>query len=347
MGLHPGPQLRRWCRSAQVRKPRHCHGGVLVMLIIGTILVTRCTFSRCGAAWSAVSAGCARPRAAVVATSTPCPVVAATLDAVRSPTHDGNRAEVWNRRGAIGSVSFGLFWFGASSGAAWAEVIKGNAPPEGYGTDTWRNKNFGKAKRCTSLAECQELGRQNEDIKFGTDAVAYQKTASGIRYRDIADGSKRDGVAAPGSMLRLKYRVMRQGKRNRDGLSGEATTLFSLGFGEDDGPADGVLTAKLGEGRFVKALEEGIAGMAVGGTRRVQVRPDQGMGWKKVGQCATASYAVGALAGLPGAGAENEEACLDESLLPQPGDYGAKRRFARRFDESLIVEVQLVGVDAS
>ena len=39
-------------------------------------------------------------------------------------------------------------------------------------------------------------------------------------------GSEADGVAKAGDDLKLKYRVMRAGKRSYDGVSGEASTLF-------------------------------------------------------------------------------------------------------------------------
>ena len=44
-----------------------------------------------------------------------------------------------------------------------------------------------------------------------------------------------------------------------------------------------------------------------------------------------------------GAAIENENACQNKEALPQPRSYGAKARFGRRFDESLLVEVDLVG----
>ncbi|CAM9603842.1 unnamed protein product, partial [Hapterophycus canaliculatus] len=37
------------------------------------------------------------------------------------------------------------------------------------------------------------------------------------------------------------------------------------------------------------------------------------------------------------------EDCIDVTLEPRPVGYGATRRMARRFDETLIVEVELVG----
>ena len=44
-----------------------------------------------------------------------------------------------------------------------------------------------------------------------------------------------------------------------------------------------------------------------------------------------------------GAAIENENACQNKIALPQPRTYGAKARFGRRFDESLLVELDLVG----
>lgn len=36
------------------------------------------------------------------------------------------------------------------------------------------------------------------------------------------------------------------------------------------------------------------------------------------------------------------EDCIDLALEPRPMGYGATRRMARRFDETLIVEVEMV-----
>mmetsp|Transcript_116573 Transcript_116573/g.277140 ORF Transcript_116573/g.277140 Transcript_116573/m.277140 type:complete len:318 (-) Transcript_116573:20-973(-) len=241
--------------------------------------------------------------------------------------------------------SWGLLVMGAAWGAGLASaqaLVKGSTPPKGYGL----GKGIKEAADCKSLAECEELGAKREEEKYGTKMEkTFKVTASGARWKDMKVGNEADGVAKVGDDLKLRYRVMRAGKRSYDGVSGEATTLFSLGYGEgDDEKKDATLNAPLGTGRFVKAIDEGLVGMSVGGIRRVQVRPDYGLGWKKPGKCAEAIGAVGAIAGLPAAGAEKESACLDTSLLPQPEDWNAKRRFERRFDESLIVEMELVGL---
>lgn len=246
------------------------------------------------------------------------------------------------RREAVAGTAamlFAVLTLGAArpSGA----LVKGNSPPKDY------NKGFGKKANCASKDECQEIGREKEAEQFGTtEDMTYEKTASGARFKDVTKGSPEAGVAASGSVVKLRYRVMRSGKRASDGLSGEASTIFSLGYGEDDGPKDAVLTSTLGEGQLVKALDEGLVGMAVGGKRRVQVRPENGLGWKKPGKCAEESSVLGIVGGIPNAATENEETCLNEKL-PQPVDFGSKRRFSRRFDESLIVEAELMGLGSS
>lgn len=243
---------------------------------------------------------------------------------------------------AASALAFGDDLPGGHIGSmARADIVKGNAVPKGYGLG--RGFNVEKSK-CGTVDECKARGEEREKVMFKSEGDGkLERTKSGARYKDLLVGIKEKGVAENGTTVQLRYKVMRQGKRANDGVSGEASTIFSLGFGEDDGPKDAVLTATLGEGRLVKALDEGIIGMAVNGTRRIQVRPDYGLGWKKAGKCAESSAVIGMVSGLPAAGTENEETCLSD-LLPQPLDYGAKRRFARRFDESLIVEALLVGV---
>jgi len=253
------------------------------------------------------------------------------------------------RRAVIANL--GLLGVSSAAGVAHAETINGEeivkAPkaPSDFSLDNYKKDNYGKAKKCASLMECEELGAENRLKEFGDpNKMTFEKTVSGARYKDYEVGDASKGVAAVGKTIGIRYRVMRSGKRSTDGLSGAASTIYSKGFGEDDGPKDALLRVKLGDGKFVKAMEEGLIGMNVNGTRRIQVRPEKGLGWKKAGQCAKNIGAIGVVAGLPMGGAQREEDCLNEDLLPQPDDYGEKRRFARRFDESLIVEIQLAEV---
>lgn len=65
-----------------------------------------------------------------------------------------------------------------------------------------------------------------------------------------------------GDVVKLKYRVMRLGKRSSDNLSGEASPVFSLGYGEDDDTTSDVLTARVGTGELIEALDSAIVRVA-------------------------------------------------------------------------------------
>ncbi|KAM3567795.1 hypothetical protein VYU27_010068 [Nannochloropsis oceanica] len=84
--------------------------------------------------------------------------------------------------------------------------------------------------------------------------------------------------------------------------------------------------------------------MQVGGKRRVLVRPERG--WFKGKGCGVLDDAdVSNLAAafiVPGTKITDTEDCLDLTRIPSPTSYAARRRMGRRFDESLIVEVELV-----
>jgi len=100
--------------------------------------------------------------------------------------------------------------------------------------------------------------------------------------------------------------------------------------------------------------------MQPGGKRRVLVRPERG--WRESsGSCAEGEKALSLAASQRtssqsanlvfkadiGAAIDNENACQNKVSLPQPRTYGAKARFGRRFDESLLVELDLVGYAGS
>ncbi len=59
------------------------------------------------------------------------------------------------------------------------------------------------------------------------------QNTTGDRYRDLVVGTGGKPLAE-GDGCAIRYRALRLGKRSRDGLSGEASTVFSFGYGEDD-----------------------------------------------------------------------------------------------------------------
>ena len=107
----------------------------------------------------------------------------------------------------------------------------------------------------------------------------------------------------------------------------------------------------------IPGVGDALVGMQPGGRRRVLVRPERG--WRlETGACKEGEQKID-LAGAAtrntatesnlvfkadiGAAIENENACQNKVSMPQPRTYGQKARFGRRFDESLLVELDLVG----
>lgn len=206
-------------------------------------------------------------------------------------------------------------------------LIKGSAPPSG---------GFkAKERKCKSIDECEAMGeKEREQMSAGADE-SFERTAGGDRYRDLRVG---DGTAArEGDAVEIRYRVMRLGTRARDGLSGEGQTIFSYGYGEDDDKEGDKQAVLVKTESTVAGIAAALVGMKPGGRRRVLVRPERG--WKvSSADCADIVFKADI-----GAAVENEAACITKNKVPLPRTYGGKQRFARRFDESLLVELDLVG----
>lgn len=229
-------------------------------------------------------------------------------------------------------------------------LVKGNAPPP--------KKGAAEALKCRNVEECQEQAIKKEEQLRQQEA---EKAASGpkpqianggTKYLDIEIGSS-DKVAKSGDNADIHYKVLKLGKRSYDGLSGEGTVVFSRGYAlEDDEkvPGDHSFKYTLGESQVIKALNDGVVGMSVGGTRRISVTPqngweknskacDGGPGGSGAGGDLKVDYAI-----VPTATMVEQEACFDKTKLPFPTTYAQERRMAQRFDQSLIIEVQLVNV---
>ncbi|KAL7577519.1 hypothetical protein ACA910_015056 [Epithemia clementina (nom. ined.)] len=230
------------------------------------------------------------------------------------------------------------------SSPSWA-LIKGNAPP----TST---KPISDRPKCRNIEECQDMAEKAEAARAAEAAASTtdsQVTSTGIRYRDQEMGTGAE--AKLGDDVELCFKVLKLGKRSYDGLSGEGTVVFSRGFGlEDDEqkPGDKTFFTTLGGLSNIVALNEAVPGMKEGGTRRFAVFPDKG--WRKPGkQCDGGPGGLGAGGDLrtdyvvvPTATMVAEEACFDTYKQPFPTTFAQQRRMAQRFDQSLIMEVQLV-----
>lgn len=228
-------------------------------------------------------------------------------------------------------------------------LVKGNAPPS-------KISPTGNAeKKCRNVEECQEQAEilaSQRDNEARSNAVPTKISPGGSRYLDLVEGQEDAKAAAMGDVVELRYKVLKLGKRSYDGLSGEGTVVFSRGYGlEDDEkrPGDSSFVTTLGSPDLIGAISDGVPGMAVGSVRRITVLPQ--MGWRLPGRDCDGGPGGSGNGGelktdyviVPTATLVNEEACFDKAKLPFPTRYDQQRRLAQRFDQSLIVEVELVG----
>ena len=227
-------------------------------------------------------------------------------------------------------------------------LIKGSAPPP--------KMSGPKERKCKSIDECEALGAKREQEMLASERTDFERTSGGDRYRDLIVGAEGSKAAAEGDAVEIRYRVMRLGTKARDGLSGEGQTIFSFGYGEDEDKEGDKLPVQLAGRNVVPGVKDALVGMRPGGRRRVLVRPERG--WKEqTGACQSGEKVIGLDAQQRdtaqdtnlvfkadiGAAIENEAACQNKESQPQPRTYGQRARFGRRFDESLLVELDMVG----
>jgi FKBP-type peptidyl-prolyl cis-trans isomerase len=230
-------------------------------------------------------------------------------------------------------------------------LVKGNAPPP--------KKKQGE-RSCTNVEECQQLAEEKEAAE--REAAADQSeppsvTQLGTRYKDVrvvpVEGGRQRRAAQTGDVVELYYKVLKLGKRSYDGLSGEGTVVFSRGYGledDEDAPRTSSFQTILGGYNTIAALNDAVVGMAVGDVRRFAVTPEAG--WRKPGRACDGGPGGSGAGGdlktdyvvVPTATMVAVEACFDTTKQPFPKSYAQQRRMAQRFDQSLIMEVELVGV---
>lgn len=235
-----------------------------------------------------------------------------------------------------------------------------------------------------NVEECQEQAYRDADKEYQQQAVQAAASPvsiapRGTRYRDLVVPGSSDVTpttdtagdvtttttppvvvtAQTGDTVTVFYKVLKLGKRSYDGLSGEGTVVFSRGYGLEDGetgpgtPAtarrDG-LTLTVGAGTVIAALNDALPGLPLYGTRRISVAPqagwerpgtdcDGGPGGRGAGGDIKKDYVV-----VPTATMVATESCLDKTKTPFPTTYAQQRRMAQRFDQSLIIEVELMAV---
>ncbi|MDT3677800.1 MAG: FKBP-type peptidyl-prolyl cis-trans isomerase [Burkholderiaceae bacterium] len=99
--------------------------------------------------------------------------------------------------------------------------------------------------------------------------MAYQTTASGLQYEDVVAGSGDE--AQKGDEVRVHY----TGWLYQSGAAGR-----KFDSSKDRGEP---FEFPLGAGHVIRGWDEGVAGMKVGGTRRLIIPPDLGYGARGAG----------------------------------------------------------------
>jgi len=235
-------------------------------------------------------------------------------------------------------------------------LVKGVAPPP--------KKSVGDKLKCTNVEECQAMADRRADEERAKEESGPPPlvTKGGTKYRDLEagittlddDGNDVSLVAKDGDNVDVFFKVLKLGKRSYDGLSGEGTVVFSRGYGlEDDETQAGQKPFQTTIGGFqnIVAMNEALAGMKLNGLRRFAILPQKG--WEKATAACDGGPGGGGAGGdirtdyvvVPTATMVQQEACFDTNKLPFPSTYAQQRRMAQRFDQSLIMEIQLVSIN--
>jgi len=252
-----------------------------------------------------------------------------------------------------------VFYFSPSRADA---LVKGVAPPP--------KKSVGEKLKCTNVEECQDMAEKRDDLRAQEEAGGPPPlvTKGGVKYRDISSPDDGDNVkvvdddstntniisAQEGDDVSIYFKVLKLGKRSYDGLSGEGTVVFSRGYGledDEDKPAQKSFSTFIGSTSNIPALNEALVGMKLNGLRRFAILPQKG--WERQTKACDGGPGGGGAGGdirtdyvvVPTATMVQQEVCLDNTKLPFPSTYAQQRRMAQRFDQSLIMEVQLVSID--
>lgn len=120
-----------------------------------------------------------------------------------------------------------------------------------------------------TLAACASTGgtpptAQSYAPALGIELDAMQKEASGLYYRDVREGS--GPPAKRGDRVAFHYTGFLP-----DGTQFDASR---------PGPA---IEIRLGDGKVIRGMEQGLLGMRAGGIRKIVVPPELGYGNRSVG----------------------------------------------------------------
>jgi FKBP-type peptidyl-prolyl cis-trans isomerase FkpA len=115
------------------------------------------------------------------------------------------------------------------------------------------------------LAACGSRDRRSKSAggpggDSAVDTTAMKQTGSGLQYRDVTVGQGAE--AAPGRMVKVHY-------------TGWLLNGKKFDSSRDHGEP---FEFPLGAGRVIAGWDEGVAGMKVGGRRKLVIPPDLGYG---------------------------------------------------------------------
>jgi FKBP-type peptidyl-prolyl cis-trans isomerase len=113
---------------------------------------------------------------------------------------------------------------------------------------------------CGDKAERDGVPQSGFSAALGVDTAAMTKTPSGLRYQDLAPGQGE--TAAAGKTVVVHYTGwLPNGEKFDSSRDRNQTFDFSLGAGQ-----------------VIAGWDEGVAGMKVGGKRKLVIPPDLGYG---------------------------------------------------------------------
>ena len=131
--------------------------------------------------------------------------------------------------------------------------------------------------------------------------------------------------------------------------------MYETGYGLEDDEEEGkeyyfecrVAGENDASNRVILALTDALVGMSVGEVRRLSVTPQRG--WELPGRACDGGPGGQGNGGelktdyvvVPTATMVATETCFDKTRLPFPTTYAQQRRMAQRFDQSLILQIEL------
>tara|TARA_Y100001968_G_scaffold280565_1_gene277155 strand:- start:25788 stop:26384 length:597 start_codon:yes stop_codon:yes gene_type:complete len=108
------------------------------------------------------------------------------------------------------------------------------------------------------------MASEQKPLGGAMEAETYQITSSGLKFYDIQVGNGAE--ATPGQTVSVNYRGKLESGKEFDSSYGRAPFNFPLGAGQ-----------------VIKGWDEGVAGMKVGGKRKLVIPPELGYGKRGIG----------------------------------------------------------------